>query len=145
MKLFLVGVIIFLLFIVFSLSAFRIFAISQSTQNTRQLDFSLDNDLTILPQNQGTTIQIASVSLQTSGFIVIKNNNDVTKIIGQSNILPPGTTANIQIEVHHIISSNDSLTAELHLDNGNKIFDDEISDKLLKNTKGDVRRFFYVK
>ena len=85
------------------------------------------SDIVIDTQQPGRNIVITSVVIKDQGFVVIKKNTDFETmrankdILGTSQLLPIGTTKNIQIPLNEYVDGVE-LTAYLYKDEGDGVF-----------------------
>lgn len=89
------------------------------------------NAIYIAEQTPSLTIAVTLVRLEKSGFVVIHEDTADTpgRILGASDLLPVGETSNLApIPLSRLTRNDETLYAMLHLDDGDRIFD-EVKDK----------------
>jgi hypothetical protein len=125
----------------------HLFTLSTSISSNRTISFDLSDSLEVFPQTYNTEIVISSVSLSSPGFILIFPGYDNAQNIpsGKSTILPPGTSKNIHIPLSIQIQKGDTFFAQLHHDNGNKLFDNPIVDHPAEINTMRTKKYFFIK
>ena len=85
----------------------------------------------------GSEVVASEVTFNIPGFVVIYEGEEVNadKILGDSGILLTGTSENIIIRLRKSVASGQKVTAVMHTDNGNEIFDSPMKDLPIK-TRG---------
>jgi len=85
----------------------------------------------------GNEVIVNDVTFNLPGFVVIYEGDEVNvdKILGDSGILLNGTSENIIIPLRKSVSNGQKVTAVMHTDNGNEIFDSPMKDLPIK-TRG---------
>ena len=85
----------------------------------------------------GNEVVVSDVTFYLPGFVVIYDGEEVNadKILGDSGILLNGTSENIIITLRKSVASGQKITAVMHTDDGNEIFDSPMKDLPIK-TRG---------
>jgi len=82
------------------------------------------NSVSVPDQAGGTEIYIENVSLEAPGYVVVHRSEDGKPgaVIGASELLPKGDTANLIISLDEEVVEGDILFAMLHSDDGDGEF-----------------------
>lgn len=93
------------------------------------------NAVVLLDTKSTTIITVASARLTKPGFIALyrTNNNEETEYIGHSDLLQPGSYTNVLIQASSPVARKQVVTAVLHEDDGDGVFEFPVSDSYLKN------------
>ncbi len=93
------------------------------------------SSINLLDAESGTMVTVATARLAKPGFIAIyrTNSNERTELIGRSSLLSPGSYTNLLIQVDAPVAWKQVITAVIHADDGDGVFEFPVSDFYLKN------------
>lgn len=88
------------------------------------------NSVVLAPTKTGNNVVVESATLNAPGYVVIYrvNSNSETEVMGNSDLLLPGTYNNMTIQLDSIIALEQTIVATLHADDGDGVFEFPESD-----------------